>query len=96
MKCTEKGYINYKNPKKGVFSVPKKNGKYLLGSGWETVEEDVLIIGEDDQLYVYELKESVQGYYFGKKVVTKKYVIPIGIHKSRLIRWHSCQLELFN
>lgn len=96
MKCTEKGYKHYKHPKRGVFSLEKPNGKYVLPGGWESELKEVVIIGEDDNCYVYELRESEQGYWVGEKVVNRKFVLPIGVHKSRLLNWIGTQLQLFN
>ena len=88
-------FIKYPTPKKGLFSIEKKDGKYILPGGWEKEQEEVLIIGEIDTAFVYQLLPSEQGQWVGNKVIIEKFILPIGIHKSRLICWTSGQLSLF-
>lgn len=80
-------YKSYDKLKKGLFSVPKIDGKYSLSDGWENVEEEVSIIGEDDDTYVYKLLPTIEGKWVGKKVIHEEFLLPIGIHKSRLVKW---------
>lgn len=89
-------FFKYDCPRIGLFSVPKKGGKYNLYTGWENNIVKFQIIGEDSTSYVYELKEIEEGIWKGNKVIRKKFMLPIGIHKSRLVRWVTGQLELFN
>lgn len=78
-------FIKYDTPKIGVFSV--ETGEYKALIGWVKKEEEASIIGETDNSYVTRLLESQHGEWVGNKVVQHKYILPIGIHKSRLIRW---------
>lgn len=89
------GYRPYAIPKKGLFRVPKKDGVYILPDGWETVIEESTIIGETSTSYVYKLKPTEEGKWVGNKVVTTQFILPLGIHKSRLVEWCTPQLKLF-
>lgn len=89
-------YKPYNLPKNGLFSVMKDNAKYSLKSGCETENIQIKIIGETNNEFVYELKQSEQGYWIGDKVVTEKYILPMGIHKTRLVQWLNVQLSLFD
>lgn len=55
-------------------------------SGWTKIEKEAIIIGEDDTCYITELKEhtvcdTTEADYGETKL------LPLGYHKSRLIRW---------
>lgn len=88
-------FIKYPTPRKGLFSVEKPNGEYILPDGWEQELEEVLIIGEDNTCFVYNLKPSELGKWVGNEVIVEKFILPIGIHKSRLVKWTPVQLTLF-
>lgn len=75
-------YQSYKHPKNGVFRC--ETNEYKLPIGWIQEEKEFLIIGETDLHFIYELKE-----FEGK-------LLPIGIHKSRLVKWNATQLMLWN
>lgn len=82
----------YESPKFGIFSIT--TDKY--GSdGWICKHEKYKIIGEYNETYVTRLVKSVQGEWIDDKVVKRTYILPIGIHKSRLIKWTSGQLSIF-
>lgn len=84
--------ILYKTIRKGVF-----NGYVTLESG-HTVEQAVIktIIGETNDSYITEIKESSTPYWDEMGKYEARYCMPLGIHKSRLINWAYMQLELFN
>ena len=88
-------FKKYETPKLGLFSVCKKDAKYTQ-NGWENELEEITIIGENDITYVYQLKESEHGEWIGDTVITKKYILPLGVHKSRLVQWLTGQLTIFN
>jgi hypothetical protein len=88
-------FIKYPVPKKGVFSVCKKDAQYILPDGWENELKEYTIIGEDDTEYVYMLQPFEYGLWVGNKVVNYKTILPMGVHKSRLVKWTSGQLSLF-
>lgn len=88
------GYTKYDTPRKGIFKV--EANEYVLSIGWLQKEEEETIIGETDDSYVYQLKESEHGEWVGNKVIKHRYILPLGIHKSRLARWTSGQLTLFD
>ena len=88
-------YVPYETPKKGLFNLEKENGSYTLPYGWEKEQIEFLIIGEDNTSYIYKLKESGHGEWVGNEVIKHRYILPLGIHKSRLIKWTNNQLTLF-
>jgi hypothetical protein len=85
----------YLNKRVGLFSLEKDNGAYSLSSGWEKILKEEAIIGETKDTFVTELKPYTEGRWIGKKVVYKNYILPLGIHKTRLKKWCTGQLELF-
>lgn len=89
------GFKMYSTPLKGIFRCEKPDGKYLLPGGWEKVMKEYLIIGETKTSYVSRLIPSETGYWVGNRRWTEKYILPVGIHKSRLVRWVTAQLRLF-
>lgn len=93
-------YIAYPSPKKALLFqsgneyVFDKNNGY---SGWSKVEKVEIIIGESDTSYITELKEyrecDTNDSDYGKMKL-----LPLGYHKSRLLKWlHTPgeQLSLF-
>jgi hypothetical protein len=87
-------YKAYENPLYGIFSVEIVPNEYKLPEGWLCEEREFRIIGECDDSYVTRLQETT-GNEWGVEV-QDKFVLPIGIHKSRFIRWVSNQLSLFD
>ncbi|MEO7176734.1 MAG: hypothetical protein ABIV51_12510 [Saprospiraceae bacterium] len=85
-------YKPYPSPKIGIFSVD--TNKYQFPEGWVQRHERAVIIGEDDSCFVHRLKKSGHGEWVGEKVIKYKYILPIGYHKTRLVRWETGQLEL--
>lgn len=77
-------YKPYEQLRKGIFSV--ETGEYKLPVGWVGMEKEFLIIGETDETYVTQLIEPEK---------EESDIVPIGLHKSRLIQWKETQLELF-
>ena len=78
-------YKPYEVSKVGVFEV--ETGEYKLPGRWVKREEENIIIGETDDCYVTRLLESGCGEWVGDGVVKREYILPIGLHKTRLIRW---------
>jgi NOL1/NOP2/fmu family ribosome biogenesis protein len=89
-----KDFIKYDIPKNGLFEVLKPNGIYT-NEGWETIQEQNLIIGETHFQYVYELREVEFEYWYEGLTYKSKCQIEISYHKSRLIKWLDTQLNLF-
>lgn len=89
-------FIPYKVPRKGLFSVYKKDGKYILGKGWENEIVELTIIGEDSTSYIEKLSKCEEGKWVGNKVIKEKYTLPLGVHKSRFVKWTTGQLRLFD
>lgn len=94
-------YIPYKHPKLGVFSITGDkwvdNPERGYG-GWEVIEREEYIIGESDDSYTTKLVKhricdtSAPNY-------NETVLLPLGIHKSRLIKWKTSpgdQLKLFD
>lgn len=88
-------YIAYDQPKMGVFRVEHPDGLYDIKIGWLRVEEKIKIIGEDENSYVYRIIETEYGEWIEGKVIKQHFLSPIGVHKSRLVRWEATQLALF-
>lgn len=82
----------YENPMFGLFKIPTLE---YNASGWVDKEESYKIIGEADGIYVHELQELTYDEWVGDETVERKYIIPIGIHKTRLIKFTSGQLSFF-
>jgi hypothetical protein len=85
-------YKPYLHPKKGLFSV--ETGYYNLKDGWIQKSVETVIIGEPNLHYIEQLQEYEFGEWVGNTVIKNKIITPIGIHKSRLIKWLTVQLEL--
>jgi len=81
-------FVKYDSPRKGLFRVEKHNGAYTLEGGWEFEEKELIIIGEIDINYV----EKLVPYNENKNKIC---LLPIGVHKSRLIKWCNIQLTIF-
>lgn len=85
-------YVPYEQAKKGVFSIT--TDEYKLPGGWVLKEEERIIIGETDDCFVEKLLESGHGEWIGDKVVQLNYTLPVGIHKSRFVKWLPTQIEI--
>ena len=85
-------YKPYAVSKKGIFSV--ETGNYNLTDGWIQKKQECIIIGETNLHYIELLMEYEIGEWVGNTVIKKKYIIPVGPHKSRLLNWEPTQLEL--
>jgi hypothetical protein len=88
-------YRPYPGKRIGIFSVEKEPSEYTLPGGWVREEKKIEIIGETDDTYVDKLQELNYGEWFGDKLIQQEFLIPLGVHKSRLIKWIPYQLELF-
>jgi hypothetical protein len=89
---TLNNFKKYSTPKLGIFNIDTNQYK----NGWVCEEQKHLIIGEDDYCFVTRLIKGGHGEWVGDVVIERKYILPIGIHKSRLVRWISgLQLEIF-
>lgn len=86
-------YILYDVPKDGLFRV--ETGEYDLNGGWIRKEELMRIIGEDDTGFITEIRYSQLGIWDENGRRTIQCTIPVGVHKSRLVRWMPTQLSLF-
>jgi len=85
-------YKAYPHPRKAIFSIDTN----VYGrNGWVHKDEEHTIIGEDFDCYVTKLLSSGHGEWVGEEVIQRTYILPIGIHKSRLVKWVDTQLELF-
>lgn len=89
----EYGFIEYSEPKLGVFLIT--TNEYRFPDGWVQKEEEILIIGEDDDSFVHRLLHTQHGEWIGDVVVQRELILPIGVHKSRFVRWQPTQLPLF-
>lgn len=89
-------FKEFKEFKTGVFFVEKEPFEYVAPGGWKNAVEKQIIIGETKILFVTQLIKTETGRWEGKTLITEKHIVPIGIHKSRLIRWETSQLSLFD
>lgn len=48
-----KGCLIYPCEKKGLFNIPAKSNKYIIGVGWEVEKKELIVIGETGYLFVY-------------------------------------------
>lgn len=88
-------FIPYDMPRLATYSHP--GNKYdLKKGGWQNIPKTVLVIGEDEHSFITELRpsESEEGEWTDKYVLYK-FILPLGFHKSRLIKWEDTQLSLF-
>jgi hypothetical protein len=88
------GFIKYDLPKFGVFNID--TNEYKLPGGWIQKETEFKIIGETEDTFVTRLQEGGHGEWVGDVVIEEKYVLPIGIHKTRFVRWIPGQLSIFD
>jgi hypothetical protein len=87
-------FKRYPAPRSGVFQITTDE---YGPDGWVLKEEVYTIIGETDDIFVSRLEESGHGEWIGEEVVQREYILPIGIHKSRLVTWlPHVQLSLFD
>lgn len=82
-------YKPYDIPKIGLFSIHKGTWGE---NGWIDEEKERNIIGETDDCFITRLIQSDISEY-GED--THLVLLPIGIHKSRFIRWVAAQINLF-
>lgn len=94
MEIIDKTYKAYDFPKNGLFKVG--DGGYDQKLGWTQIQVVHKIIGENDLWYIYRFIES-ETYYPTPNFTPLKidFLSPIGIHKTRLVKWLDTQLELF-
>ena len=85
-------FIPYEFPRLAEYSFDIN--VYEYPKGWLTEPKQVLVIGEAKDSYTTELKSSSHGEWDEKRILLK-YILPLGFHKSRLIRWVDTQLTLF-
>lgn len=85
-------FIQYDTPRYATYNHP--TNEYELLKGWLSEPKTVLVIGETKDTFVTELKPSEHGEWTEKKILYK-YILPLGFHKSRLIKWEETQLTLF-
>lgn len=90
-------YKPFEKPKRAIYAHPGNdyiNDVKTGLLGWSNIEKEVTVIGEDDTTYIEKLKEHLicdtNDPDYGETVL-----MPIGFHKSRLIRWVSDQLGMF-
>lgn len=85
-------YRPYDYPRFGTFKI---TGDKYGPHGWEIKLKGFKIIGEIKDAYVTNLLPSGHDEWIADKIIRHEYILPIGIHKSRLIAWTSGQLSLF-
>lgn len=86
-------FVAYDFPKLATFNYPG-NEYNLKKNGWQDFPKTVLVIGEDKNCYITNLCQSEHEEWNDKRILYK-YILPLGFHKSRFIRWEDTQLTLF-
>ena len=81
-------YKPYDHPKECIYYVTGE--KYSLPEGWEKIKTKATVIGETELWFITRLMPTTLNHPPHTKVV-----LPIGFHKSRLIKWLPTQLSLF-
>lgn len=92
MGAGEREFVKYDSPRKGIFNI--HSGIYGK-NGWEQRKEERTIIGETETSFVERISKSTFGFWVGSRKIKRRYTIPVGLHKSRLVKWIPSQLELF-
>lgn len=60
--------IKYKEPRTAIYLGYPKNGKYIMGQGWETIKIKTLVQGEDDFLFVIDFDKPCQSFHKSRLV----------------------------
>ena len=74
-------YRPYETKKKALVNVHTSE---YGPNGWVNKPTEFDVIGEDDHCYIYELRT----------IEKENRILPIGFHKSRLIKWIPGQLSI--
>lgn len=82
-------FTAYDNPVKAVYKV--ETGEYKFPVGWVQKEVTDLVVGETTDCYVYYFLKTESDDWTKTKMT-----LPMGFHKSRLVRWETTQLQLIN
>lgn len=83
-------WTKYEIPRTGIFM--QDNNIYSPINGWGYIEVTETIIGEDEHLYIYRWLTTDWGEWVNDQVITTWHHIPLGYHKSRLIKWVPTQI----
>jgi len=86
-------YKAYDCPRKGIFNIT--TSEYRLPKGWVLKPTEHTIIGETDEHFITRLSTLEYGEWIGEEVVQRSEIVPIGVHKTRFVRWIDTQLVLF-
>lgn len=85
-------FVPYDVPRLATYNHPGNEYKFPIG--WIDIPKTVLVIGETKDSYITELKNADHGEWTDKKILYK-YILPMGFHKSRFLKWEDTQLTLF-
>lgn len=85
-------YKAYSIPKVGLFKIDTNE---YGQNGWIMIEERKAIIGECDEFYVERLHETQKEEWIEGELIKTNIILPLGIHKSRFIKWVVYQMTLF-
>lgn len=77
----------YPSPRIGLFEVNSPDNTYTLKDGWQQVQKRAVIIGEDHDTYITQVMTSARHLWYEGFRYDTTVTVPLGIHKSRLIRW---------
>ncbi len=86
-------YVPFDTPRLATYS--SSGDEYdLEKGGWVNFPKTVLVIGETKDSYITKLSDAEHGEWIDKRILYK-YILPLGFHKTRLIKWEDTQLSLF-
>ncbi|MCT4237821.1 hypothetical protein HZP42_15665 [Elizabethkingia anophelis] len=85
-------FIPYDIPRLASYNHP--TNEYDLNKGWLNEPKKVLVIGETKDSFITELRPSEHGEWTDLRILYK-YILLLGFHKSRFIKWEETQLSLF-
>ena len=88
------GLVFWVHPRKGIFRCDLN--QYDAKLGWLDEEKELLIIGEDNLLYITKtFRQDTYLEHPDRPPLRGDLMSGIGPHKSRLVKWVETQLELF-
>lgn len=86
-------FVAYDTPRLATYFHPGEEYDIKKG-GWQNIPKTILVIGEDEHCFITKLSPGEHGEWTDKRILYK-YILPIGFHKCRFIRWEETQLSLF-
>lgn len=82
----KENYKPFKVPKNGIFNIDAEFYD-IKEFKWTQKQETRTIIGETNDSFICKLLPSGHGEFINGKHVFFEYLLPLGVHKSRFIKW---------